>query len=77
MMGLVVEEMDQRRRQGLLDIGRVRDRPVAEAPREIGIGQAVDIGDDPLVLPLARGTQLGKVLEQDGIEPVRRLAFVP
>src|SRR4029079_16383467 len=36
---------------------------------------AVDIADDALVLPLARRTQLGKVLEQDRIEPVRRLAL--
>ena len=74
MMGLMVEEMDQSRRQGLLDLGRIRDRPVADASRQIGIGKAVDIADDPLVLPRARRTKLGKILEQDRIEPVRRFA---
>ena len=60
MMGLMIEEMHQSRRQGLLDLGRVRDRLVPDASREIGFGKAVDIADDPLVLLPARRTKSGK-----------------
>jgi hypothetical protein len=37
VVGLVVEEVHQRRRQRLLDVARVRDRAVAEEPGKVGV----------------------------------------
>ncbi len=56
MVGLVIEEMHQDWSKRLLDIGWVRDGAIPDAPREIGVRQTVDIGDDPLVLRLTRGS---------------------
>ena len=75
MVGLVVEEMRQRRRQRLGDVGRPGDRAVAEGAGEVGLAQAVDIGDDALVLRAARFGKRRQVVEQDLVEPRRLRAL--
>src|SRR3954453_11413180 len=67
VVGLVVEEMHQRRLQRLLDVAGIRDRAVAEAPGEVGIGEALDVASNAAVLGLARRAQLRKIVEQDGV----------
>jgi hypothetical protein len=75
MMCLVIEEMIQCFAQPLLDLRRLGDRGIAEACRKCRIVESFDIGLDAPILELARPPKLGKIVEQNGIEPGRRLAL--
>ena len=58
----------------LLDVARIGDRAVAEAPGEVGIGEALDIAGDAASSASRGRAQLREIVEQDGVEPVRALA---
>jgi hypothetical protein len=75
VVGLVVEEMDERRHERLLDVARVADRAVAQHSGELGVGQAADVALDAPVLRLARAAELLQILEQNRVELRRRLAL--
>ena len=75
VVGLVVEEMIERRRQRLLDLLRPHDGPVAERAGEVGLGQFLDIAADPLVLGAAGGAQRREVVIKDGVQALRHLAL--
>src|SRR5690606_31518381 len=65
VMGLVIEEMIQRRRQRLLDVNRIDDGAVAEVAGKIGVGQRSDVIDDAPVFGAACSPQFRKILEQN------------
>ena len=59
----------KRRRKRLGDVLRPDDGAVGEGRGEVGFRQAVDIGDDAVILDLARGVERIEILEQDLVEP--------
>src|SRR5260370_26913760 len=73
MMRLMIEEMEQQRREILLDLDRAARRPVAQGSGEIGLAEAADIGADARILDASCGAQLGEIVVEDRIER-RRLA---
>jgi hypothetical protein len=75
VVGLVIEPVRQRRGHRLLELLRRCDLAVFDRSGDADIVEPVDEIDDPLVLRLACGTQLVECLEQDRIQPVRRVAF--
>src|SRR5437899_9620440 len=75
VMGLVMEEMRQRRAECLLYLIGRGDAAVADRTLELLLGEAVDIGDDAPVLRVAGGAQLGKPLVLDGVQLGRRGAL--
>src|SRR5450432_2672289 len=75
MVGLVVEEMVERGRQFLLDVGRPYESAIADGSGQIGLAQRADIDADGFVLRAAALPQAGKVVIQDGIETGRYLAL--
>src|SRR5581483_7218024 len=68
MVGLVVEEMRQRRPARLRDLLGPDDRAERQRTRDVGIAQSLDMGDDAAVPVPARRLQRVEVLEQDFIE---------
>ena len=74
MMGLVVEEVVECRRQPLRNRAHVGDRHVGEPAGERLFGKAANPFDDAPVLSLARNLQLGQIVKQDGVERSRRIA---
>src|SRR5437899_2874392 len=68
VMGLVIEEMRQGRREGLLELLGRGDAAVADSALELLFAKPVDIGDDAPVLHFARGTQLGQALVLDRVQ---------
>ena len=69
MMGLVIELMGQRGRQGLLEYFRCRDPAISDRTGNPGVIQAVDVIDDTPVLGLARGGGVRRA-PQTGSHPV-------
>src|SRR5579872_2080820 len=54
MMGLMVEEMQQERRQPLFDLRRTPGAAIADRPGKPCLVECIDIGDDAGVLDLPR-----------------------
>ena len=75
VMGLVIEEVNQERRQLLLDLHRAAGRAIAQRALEIRFAQRADVIDDALVLPPARLAEPGEILMEDRIELAGRLAL--
>ena len=59
MVGLVIEEMAERRRQRLGDFGRPDDGAVGEVCRKRRVVQFIDEEEDPLVLILPGDGEVG------------------
>ncbi len=57
MVGLMIEEMSERRPASLGDLRRPGDGAVAERACKIGLGEAVDVINNPLILGTAGGGQ--------------------
>ena len=74
MVGLVVEEMIERRRQRLLDGLRVDHGAIADDAVEVVAAQAGDVAADENVLAAAGGAQGAEIFIQDGIEAFRGFA---
>ena len=79
MMGLVIEEMGERRPKRLGDVRRIGDRPIGEGAGEVGFGQRLDVEDDALVFVAPRDTEAGEIVVGDpfsfvctGPSPVKR-----
>ena len=72
---LVIEPMRKGRSQLLLEQFRRGNTAIFDCSSEARVVKAVDKIDDPGVLRLARGTQLIERVEQDRIQPVRRIAL--
>ncbi len=68
MMGLMVEHVQERIIELLLDITRVADRAVADRALEVSRLERADIVDDTGIFRLSRHAQGGKILIEDGIE---------
>src|SRR5712671_1061895 len=75
VVGLMVEPVRQRRRQLLLEFFRRRDAAVFDRPSDAAIIKPVDKIDNPPVLRRARGAEVVETLEQDRVQPVRRVAL--
>src|SRR4029077_15466951 len=75
MMGLVVEPVGERRRQLLHELLGARDPAVADDAGQPRLLETADVGDDALVLGLARGAQLGQALVHDRVQAVGRFAL--
>src|SRR5438477_6837164 len=74
VMGVMVEEVIERRRKLLLDGARVGDRAIGDQPAEVFLGQTADVVDDALILRAAGRTQRAERFVQDGVEPLWGLA---
>lgn len=68
MVGLVVEEVAERRRQPLRDGRRIGERSVAKQSAKALVAEVVDLGDDAFVLGRPRGGKPGEVLVQGRVE---------
>jgi hypothetical protein len=75
MMRLVVEEVDQHWGERLFDVRGAREGAVPDLYLQCRVVEAVDIAEDPFVLGAARCTKSFELVEQGGIEPVRRVAL--
>src|SRR5215475_4966927 len=75
MMGLVIEPVVEGGHQRLNELVRRRDAAIADDAFQGSFVETCDPGHDALVLRLARGAEAGKILVQDGIEALRRLAL--
>ena len=71
MMGLVVEHVQQRQRQLLLDVAGIADGAVADGAGESLGRERGDIGDDARILRLPGRTQMAEVVMLDSVEPGR------
>jgi hypothetical protein len=74
VVGLVVEPVRQRGRQLLLDLLGRRNAAVFDGAFDAGLVQPFDKAGDPPVFGIARGAQFTERLEQDRIQPIRRIA---
>src|SRR5260221_8143456 len=74
MVRLVAEEMQQQRREILLDLGRIARRAIADDPGKVGVVETVDIGENARILGLTRRAPLGGIVIKDGVELVARRA---
>ena len=72
VMGLVIEDMQERELQLLLDVVRIADGVVADCSVEVGQCKRTHIGGDARIFLFARGAQAGEILIQDLVEPRRR-----
>lgn len=75
VMGLVIEEMRERRGQPLRNGAHVGHGRIGEAAGQHGVGHVVDPVDDAAVLCFARNGQHAQIIMQDGVEPLGRLAL--
>src|SRR5262249_32149719 len=75
MMGLVIEPVVEGGHERLNELVRRRDPAIADDAFQGSFVEAGDPGHDSPVLRLARGAEARKILVQDGIEALRRLAL--
>ena len=75
MMGLVIEPMRQGGSKLLHERLGAGEAPVGNRSRNPRFVEPVGVGCDPGILCYAGGAERIECLEQDRIEPVRRVAF--
>ena len=75
MMGLMIEEMVERRCEDLFDVLRIDDGPISDGFREITLIQASDVVVDPCILGATRLAQQEEIVIKDGIKIRRDLAL--
>src|SRR6185369_17173780 len=75
MVGLVVEEVQEKRGQLLLNVSRIARGAIAYGAIELSRAEAADIGLDPRVLGMPRLPERCEIVEQDRRQLSRLLAF--
>src|SRR5579884_3239315 len=75
VMGLVVEEVVERKGERLLDILRTHEGAIADRGGQIRLVERVDIVGDTPVLRDAGGPQGREVVMQNGVEALRQFSL--